>query len=79
MSLLKRIERARPAAEGEATPALLTPAYRRDVASFFAKHPVPSGARALRQALERFDAYRALRRPAAAALERFLRAEPDAD
>jgi len=57
----------------EATPALLTPAYRRDVASFFSKHPVPSGARALRQALERFDAYRALRRPAAAALERFLR------
>jgi hypothetical protein len=57
----------------EATPALLTPAYRRDVASFFAKHPVPSGARALRQALERFDAYRTLRRPAAGALERFLR------
>jgi puromycin-sensitive aminopeptidase len=57
----------------EATPALLTPAYRRDVAAFFARHPVPSGARALRQALERFDAYRALRRPAAAALERFLR------
>ena len=56
----------------EATPALLTPAHRRDVASFFAKHPVPSGARALRQALERFDDYRALRRPAAAALERFL-------
>jgi puromycin-sensitive aminopeptidase len=56
----------------EATPALLTPAYRRDVASFFAKHPVPSGARVLRQALERFDAYRALRRPAARALERFL-------
>ena len=56
----------------EATPALLTPFYRRDVAGFFAKHPVPSGARALRQVLERFDAYRALRRPAAAALERFL-------
>ena len=57
----------------EATPALLTPAHRRDVARFFAEHPVPSGARALRQALERFDAYRALRRPAAASLERFLR------
>lgn len=56
----------------EATPALLTPAYRRDVARFFGAHPVPSGARALRQALERFDAYRALRRPAAAALNRFL-------
>ena len=59
----------------EATPALLTPAYRRDVARFFARHPVPSGARALRQALERFDAYRAMRRPAAAALERFLRGD----
>jgi puromycin-sensitive aminopeptidase len=56
----------------EATPALLTPAHRRDVARFFARHPVPSGARALRQALERFDAYRAMRRPAAAALVRFL-------
>jgi puromycin-sensitive aminopeptidase len=57
----------------EATPALLTPAYRREVAGFFGRHPVPSGARALRQALERFDAYRAMRRPAAAELERFLR------
>jgi aminopeptidase N len=56
----------------EATPALLTPRHRRDVARFFAGHPVPSGARALRQALERFDVYRALRRPAAAALDRFL-------
>jgi puromycin-sensitive aminopeptidase len=56
----------------EATPALLTPFYRREVARFFARHPVPSGARALRQALERFDAYRAIRRPAAAALARFL-------
>jgi puromycin-sensitive aminopeptidase len=59
----------------EATPALLTPTYRREVASFFARHPVPSGARALRQALERFDAYRAMRRPAAAELERFLRGD----
>jgi puromycin-sensitive aminopeptidase len=63
----------------EATPALLTPRYRRDVASFFAKHPIPSGERALLQALERFDAYRALRRPAAAALTRFLRGETSAD
>jgi puromycin-sensitive aminopeptidase len=58
----------------EATPGLLTPAHRRSVAGFFASHPVPGGARALRQALERFDAYRGFRRPAAAALERFLRA-----
>jgi puromycin-sensitive aminopeptidase len=56
----------------EVTPALLTPAHRRDVARFFARHPVPSGVRALRQALERFDAYRSLRGPAAQALEAFL-------
>jgi hypothetical protein len=42
------------------------------VPRFFAKHPVPSGARAAPGA-RAFDAYRALRRPAAAALERFLR------
>jgi puromycin-sensitive aminopeptidase len=56
----------------EATPALTRPVYRREVARFFAKHPVPSGARALRQALERFDAYRDFRRPAAASLAGFL-------
>jgi len=49
----------------EATPSLLTPAYRREVAAFFREHPVPSGERALRQALERFDWYRGFRRRAA--------------
>jgi puromycin-sensitive aminopeptidase len=39
----------------EATPALGTRAARRDVASFFKANPVPTAARALRQALERFD------------------------
>ena len=39
----------------EALPALGTRAYRRDVASFFREHPVPTAARALRQALEQFD------------------------
>jgi len=63
----------------EATPALLTPEHRRDVARFFATHPVPSAERALRQALERFDAYRAMRRPAAAALARFLAGASTAD
>jgi puromycin-sensitive aminopeptidase len=39
----------------EATPSLGTRAYRRDVATFFAAHPVATGARAVKQALERFD------------------------
>ena len=39
----------------EATPALGTRAYRRDVAAFFAANPVSTGARAVKQALERFD------------------------
>ncbi len=56
----------------EATPALRTPAYRRDVARFFAAHPVRSAERALRQALERFDWYRGFRRRAAAELGAWL-------
>jgi hypothetical protein len=39
----------------EATPALGTRAARRDVAAFFKANPVPTAARALRQAVERFD------------------------
>jgi puromycin-sensitive aminopeptidase len=56
----------------ESTPHLLTPAYRRDVARFFREHPVPSGDRALRQALERFDWYRGFHRGAAAQLSAWL-------
>ena len=56
----------------EATPALLTPVRRREVARFFRQHPVPSGERALRQALERFDWYRGFRGGAARELSRFL-------
>jgi puromycin-sensitive aminopeptidase len=56
----------------EATPSLLTPAYRRDVARFFRENPVPSGDRALRQALERFDWYRGFRRDATADLADWL-------
>ncbi len=48
----------------DATPSLLTPAHRRDVAAFFRAHPVASGERALRQALERFDWYKSFRRTA---------------
>jgi uncharacterized protein YbdZ (MbtH family) len=56
----------------ESTWRLLTPAHRRAVARFFAAHPLPSGERALRQSLERFDWYRRFRRPAAADLARWL-------
>ena len=38
-----------------ALPALQKPLYKRQVAAFFAAHPLPTAARALRQALERFD------------------------
>jgi puromycin-sensitive aminopeptidase len=61
----------------ESTWRLLTPAHRRAVARFFAAHPLPSGARALRQSLERFDWYRSFRRPAAADLARRLAAGPE--
>ncbi len=40
----------------EALPALASRAARRDVAAFFRENPVPTGRRALRQTLERFDA-----------------------
>ncbi len=52
----------------EATPSLLDPRYRKEVAEFFKAHPVPSGDRALRQALERFDWYKGFRRRAAESL-----------
>jgi puromycin-sensitive aminopeptidase len=52
-------------------PALLTPRHAAS-AGFFAKHPVPSGARALRRRSSDLTPI-ALRRPASAAFERFLR------
>jgi puromycin-sensitive aminopeptidase len=55
-----------------ATPALLTPAYRREVAGFFREHPLPASARALRQALERFDWYAAFRGRTGPQLEAYL-------
>ncbi|MBW2286341.1 MAG: M1 family metallopeptidase [Deltaproteobacteria bacterium] len=60
----------------EATPSLLTAAHRKDVAAFFRKNPVPSGDRALRQALERFDWYRGFRRGAATDLHDWLEKGP---
>ncbi len=38
-----------------ALPALQTRTHRKEVAAFFRAHPLPAAARALRQALERFD------------------------
>jgi hypothetical protein len=38
-----------------ALPALQKPLFKRQVAAFFAAHPLPTAARALLQALERFD------------------------
>lgn len=54
-----------------ATPAL-GPGYRKQVADFFRAHPVPSGARNLRQALERFDWYVGFRRRCVPALRAYL-------
>jgi puromycin-sensitive aminopeptidase len=72
----KQLERRMPSLLAsrlvEATWRLLTPAHRRQVARFFREHPVPSGERALRQSLERFDWYRGFRRDAARELETWL-------
>jgi puromycin-sensitive aminopeptidase len=57
----------------EALPALGTRAARRDVAAFFRKHPVPTAARAVRQALERFDLDAELASRTAPELRRWLR------
>jgi puromycin-sensitive aminopeptidase len=56
----------------DSTPNLLTPAYRKEVARFFRENPVPSGDRALRQALERFDWFQGFHREAAARLSAWL-------
>ena len=56
----------------EMTPALLTNEYRREVAAFFRENPVPTGERALHQALERFDWYRSFRGSAAKDLVKWL-------
>jgi puromycin-sensitive aminopeptidase len=62
----------------DATPSLKTPAYRRDVAAFFRAHPVATGERAVRQALERFDRNTELRRRAAPGLRAWLGGPPPA-
>jgi puromycin-sensitive aminopeptidase len=56
----------------EATPLLQTQALKREVATFFRAHPVETGKRALKQALERFDLNSELRRRAAPMLANWL-------
>jgi puromycin-sensitive aminopeptidase len=56
----------------DATPALQTPAYKREVTAFFRAHPVPTAARALKQAIERFDLNEAFRRRVAKRLGAWL-------
>jgi puromycin-sensitive aminopeptidase len=56
----------------EMTPALLKSEYKREVAKFFRANPVPTGERALRQALECFDWYRGFRSSAAKDLAKWL-------
>jgi len=57
----------------EALPALGTRAARRDVARFFREHPVATGQRTVRQALERFDIALAFDERNRQPLERWLR------
>jgi puromycin-sensitive aminopeptidase len=56
----------------EALPALGTRAARRDVAAFFRANPVPTAARAVKQALERFDLDAELAARAVPELRRWL-------
>jgi hypothetical protein len=56
-----------------ALPALQTPARKREVASFFREHPLPTATRTLKQALERFDLNTALRKELVPKLRAWLR------
>jgi puromycin-sensitive aminopeptidase len=58
-----------------ALPALQKPLYRRQVASFFASHPLPTAARTLKQALERFDLDADLRARLVPDLRSYLRGD----
>jgi puromycin-sensitive aminopeptidase len=62
----------------EATAALQTRDRRREVATFFRAHPVETGARALRLALERFDVNEEFRRRAGKDLRTWLGARAKA-
>ncbi|HKU43189.1 MAG TPA: ERAP1-like C-terminal domain-containing protein, partial [Polyangiales bacterium] len=56
----------------DALPALRSEAHRKQVLAFFAAHPIPTAARALRQADERFRLHAKFRKRAAPALRRWL-------
>jgi puromycin-sensitive aminopeptidase len=56
----------------DALPALQTPGFKREFAAFFRAHPVPTAARAVKQALERFDLNYELRQRAAPGLSTWL-------
>jgi puromycin-sensitive aminopeptidase len=56
----------------EALPALRTEAHRKQVLAFFSANPLPTAARALRQADERFRLAATFRKHAAPALRRWL-------
>jgi puromycin-sensitive aminopeptidase len=58
-----------------ALPALQKPLYRRQVASFFATHPLPTASRALKQALERFELDADLRARLVPDLREYLRGD----
>jgi hypothetical protein len=58
----------------DATPALRTEAHRRTLQSFFREHPLPTAARALRQADERFRLDAAFRKRAAPQLRKLMSA-----
>jgi len=58
-----------------ALPALQKPLYRRQVASFFATHPLPTATRALKQALERFELDADLRARLVPDLRSYLRGD----
>lgn len=61
----------------DALPDLQTAKHRREVAGFFRKHPVPTGKRAVQQALERFDLNAAFRKRSAPGFRRWLEARAD--
>ena len=56
----------------EATPALREPRYATEVRTFFAKHPLPEAARAVKQSLELFRLNADLRKRTAPGLARWL-------
>jgi hypothetical protein len=56
----------------DATPALRTPAFAREVGAFFRAHPLPEATRALRQALEVFRLNAELRHRVTPGLARWL-------